>query len=437
MIKSDFQERFELQKPTKPLDEEARLEALYKYQILDTLAEKAYDDITKVASMVCGTEMSVISLIDRERQWFKSAYGIESDVTETERDIAFCAHAILKDGITVVSDATKDVRFAGNPLVVSGPQIRFYAGAPVESKDGKKLGTLCVMDTKPLKLEKYQYSVLESLSRQVTNLLELRFHMTALVDMNTELQIAKENAVRLARVKSEFLSMMSHEIRTPLSGVIGMSELLTSTQLTTQQKQYTEAIVLSAQSLLDIINDVLDSSKMEAGMLKVETREFDLREVLNDLQKVFQPAALAKNLQFKFDLPGAKVELLGDVQRLRQVLVNLLSNAVKFTNEGKISLDLLMTDIGPDSLQVQISVCDTGIGIPESFRPKLFQSFSQQDGSTTRKFGGTGLGLSICKQLLELMGGKIEVKSNPGQGSRFSIDLIFKKASTLSSVLDS
>ncbi len=419
-----------MQKPVKPIDEDARLEAVYRYQILDTLAEKAYDDITKVAALVCGAEISVISLIDKDRQWFKSTYGIE--VQETERDLAFCAHAILQDETMMVPDASKDPRFNRIPYVMDEPKIRFYAGAPVRSGDGKNLGTLCVMDRKPRQLEDYQGAALEALSRQVTHLLELRLHLKKLTEMTQEMEMAKENALRLARVKSEFLSTMSHEIRTPLNGVIGMAELLSGTELSPVQSQYTDAISISAQNLLEIINDVLDASKIEAGMLKIDMIEFDLKKMMQDLQTVFQFLASSKKINFQVQQLANSLDLVGDSKRIRQILVNLISNALKFTRQGEVKVIVKTAELFPDLIDLEFEVSDTGIGIPEKFMPYLFHSFTQQDISTTRNFGGTGLGLSITKQLIDLMGGQISVDSQESKGSNFRVQLRLQRPQPLS-----
>lgn len=412
-------------KPNKHPQEEKRQEALERYGILDTLAEKAYDDITQIASAICGTPMAVITLIDQERQWFKSKVGL--DGSETTRDVAFCAHAILQDNLFVVKDATQDPRFVLNPFVTDEPNVRFYAGAPLTTPDGFNLGTLCVIDSKPKELTDEQSQVLLALSRQVMLLLELRLNLT-------EINNLKITAEALAKSKSDFLASMSHEIRTPMNGIIGMTGLLSQTSLSSEQKEYVETIKGSSNSLLALINDILDFSKIEAGKLHVENIEFDLDSLFKELEMLFTPYISEKGVQMEFNRSHLKHMVISDPMRLRQILVNLINNAIKFTEKGKISLNLSLTHLSEQSTKIKFMIKDTGIGIPAATIPKLFNDFIQVDSSTTRKYGGTGLGLSICKRLVELQGGTIGVESEEGVGSTFWFELEMGKGKELSGV---
>ncbi|OAN50552.1 response regulator [Magnetospirillum moscoviense] len=231
---------------------------------------------------------------------------------------------------------------------------------------------------------------------------------------------AKEVAEDAARTKSDFLANMSHEIRTPMNAIIGMAHLALKTEMTPRQRDYVKKIQQSGQHLLGIINDILDFSKIEAGKLEVEVSEVHLDKVLENVANLISDKATAKGLELLFDIgPGVPLDLMGDSLRLGQVLINYANNAVKFTDEGEIVVGVhLVEDFGAQVL-LRFEVKDTGIGLTEEQKGRLFQSFQQADSSTTRKFGGTGLGLAISKKLADLMGGEVGVDSVPGQGSTF------------------
>ncbi len=251
--------------------------------------------------------------------------------------------------------------------------------------------------------------------------------ITARWEVEEALRRARDIAETVVKSKSEFLATMSHEIRTPMNGVIGMASLLMETPLTVEQREYLEIVKSSGDSLLALINDILDFSKIEAGMLVLEKVPLDPRQIVEEAISVVSDLAAAKNLKLSYwvssDVGGAGV---GDPFRLRQVVLNLLSNAIKFTAEGSVSLLVdLAEPTSPDLSRVRFSVVDTGLGLSEEQQSRLFQSFSQADGSTTRNYGGTGLGLSISRRLVELMGGEIGVRSEAGAGSTFwfTVDL--------------
>jgi len=231
---------------------------------------------------------------------------------------------------------------------------------------------------------------------------------------------AYETALEASRVKSQFVANVSHEIRTPMNGIIGMVGLLLDSKLGPAQREYAETVRSSAESLLAIINNILDFSKIEAGKMHMEIVEFNARDSVQDVAELLAERAQSKGLELICDIPpNLPTALLGDPGRIRQILTNLIDNALKFTEQGEIVVRVRMLDLDESNAQLHFSVTDTGIGISEESQQRLFQAFSQADGSTTRKYGGTGLGLAISKQLAEMMGGGIGVISEPGAGSTF------------------
>lgn len=258
---------------------------------------------------------------------------------------------------------------------------------------------------------------------------ELEAANVELERLNSELQTARDQAVEASNLKSAFVANISHELRTPLAGVIGLNELLLSSSMAEDQRELAESIHDAATSLLVIVNDILDLSKIESGKAELESLPINVSSVIEDITAFLLPAAQRRNLRLisTFDRSIPQF-LMGDPTRLRQVLLNLISNSIKFTNSGEVNIKAYIDSQDGDSVTVGFSITDTGIGIAPEERRFLFQPFSQVDSSNTRKYGGTGLGLSICKRFVSLMGGEIGVESEKGKGSTFWFKIPFARA---------
>jgi PAS domain S-box-containing protein len=509
----------------------SRLSVLKQYEVLDSLPEKALDDLTAMAAEICETPIALISIVDETRVWFKAKYGLAA--TETPAEISFCTEAITHKDLLIIPDATQDPRYATHPFVI-GKGLRFYASAPLISPENIALGTLCVIDTKPRTLTESQKRSLRVLAEQVTTHLELGRQLCALRMSQESFSCAFENAAigmgvvsldghwmkvndalcdllgytsaelcektvgdithpddiatnlinarRLLegeknsykmekrylhksgaivwallsvsvirdkkgrcryfvsqiedigelkqamvvqqeltqkaqmaeKAKSQFLATMSHEIRTPLNGVIGMASILADTELSEMQRECVETINVSGETLLAVINDILDYSKIEAGRLELEKRAFNLQQCVEEAFDIFATQLRSKHLDaFHLVAPEIPTNLIGDSTRLRQILVNLIGNAIKFTAKGEITVNVECKGKDEAGYQLLFSVTDSGIGIPAEAAGKLFNAFQQVDNSTTRprhlqavdlaygrrhlgrKHDGTGLDLSF------------------------------------------
>lgn len=392
---------------TIPDNEDERLKALYRYEVLDTAAEKVFDDLTELASEICDTPIALISLVDPDRQWFKSKVGLDAE--ETSRDIAFCAHAIHQKEIFEVTDTHQDTRFKDNPLVQSDPHIRFYAGTPLRTPDGHAIGTLCAISDKPKELNEHQRKALEILGRQVISQLELRLKIK-------EVELANQR-------KTDFLSNLSHELRTPLNAIVGFSQLMLKEQqasLSDKYLSFLKHLDFSGKRLLDLVNTVLDLNKIEAGKLELDNRAVSIKPFFESIHGVIRALADEKGVTLTFSISGIQPEfILVDEVRLSQIILNLVANAIKFSPAHQtVTISVVFSQE-----QFTIAVKDHGEGIAESDIPLLFAKF-QQVGNA--KHEGSGLGLMITKSLVELMGGSIKLNSTLGKGTLVKVDIPLK-----------
>ncbi|VAW71164.1 BarA sensory histidine kinase (= VarS = GacS) [hydrothermal vent metagenome] len=245
-----------------------------------------------------------------------------------------------------------------------------------------------------------------------------------------ELQKARQTAETASKTKSEFLANMSHEIRTPMNGILGTLQLLRGSKLDTEQSEYVSIAYNSGEALLCILNDILDFSKIEAGKLELEFIPFDLKNLIKELSVLLKQKADEKAVQLKLDLDADLPSIIkGDSVRIRQILMNLMTNAIKFTEKGAVTIKIRLLEKTEKSIRLRMEVNDTGIGIPEMAQKKLFNSFTQADGTTTRKYGGTGLGLTIVRQLVTMMRGRLGIDSKEGEGSSFWVEISFETLS--------
>ncbi len=384
--------------------EESRLEALRRYRILDTTPEEAFDDLVHTAALVCRTPISLLSLVDQARQWFKAKVGIEEP--ELPRESAFCAHAILGADVLVVPDTHADERFRSNPLVLGAPGIRFYAGAPLVTPEGFGLGTLCVIDRVPRSIGPEEIRALRALAREVMVHLEHRRILLEVTEFASELEA--------------FSSTVAHDLRAPLRAMRGIGEIV--------REDYSEKpLVGEGLSLLNRLTDA--AGKMDAlieGLLaysRLSPQEIVLEPVALGplLDKVLEDLApeLASRhatIEVSSDLPVVRAHRL----TLGQALVNLVSNAIKFVTPG--TPPRVKVSATSENGRVLLVVVDNGIGIAPELQARLFKPFSRLPEAAAA-YPGTGFGLAIVRKAIERMNGKVGVDSEPGKGSRFWVEL--------------
>ena len=381
-----------MQAPLPP-NEAQRLESLRDYGILDTPREAAFDDLTRIAAQICGTPMALVSLVDETRQWFKSEFGL--DATETPREVAFCAHAILQSDVFTVPDTQLDARFQGNALVTGVPHLRFYAGAPLRTPDGQALGTLCVLDRVPRRLNTDQVMALQALARQTMAQLELRR--------------ALHQAERVSRYRSGVMAAIGHDLKQPLQ-IVQMTLGLLSRRLENPTDLTRLGYAVTAvEKMASELDTLATGSRLgEAGL---ETRPFPIADILSTVAGNWGVLAEHKGLQLRVVPCSAIVE--SDPRMLMTILGNLIANAIKYTEAGRVLVGCRRA-----GLRIILEVWDTGIGIAADQRDAIFESFRQLD---TSRSDGLGLGLAIVRGTAELLAHKVAVASTPGKGSRFTV----------------
>jgi signal transduction histidine kinase len=398
--------------------EKERIRELFSLDILDTKTETQYNELVQLASTITDCPVSLISLVDSNRQWFKAKHGLEE--TETPRDISFCTHAIeAEDDFFIVEDATKDPRFSDNPLVVENPNIKFYAGRKLTTSKGFNIGTLCVIDTKKKKLSDQQKNQLNLISKQIIYLIESRRELA-----NEKIKSTKAMA---------FISSISHEIRTPLTSVIGYTDVISKAIKDQESKKiiadHIETIKNNANHLGSLIGDVLDFTKLESGKVNINIESVSLPSIMKQIKSLLQISIDKNNIDFKLSITkNSPKYVYTDPTLLKQIIINIASNAIKFTNKNEVRIDI---DFLEPQNTLQICIKDSGIGMTKEESETLFKPFEQANVGIQKKYKGTGLGMAISKELVEIMGGNIKlISSELNVGSQFRITIPTGKVET-------
>ncbi len=397
-----------------PKNEAARLSALKGLEILDTPEEEMFDEITKLASMICNVPISLVSLIDETRQWFKSHHGLKA--RETPRSLAFCSHAILGDEMFVVPNAKRDNRFKNNPLVNGDPNVIFYAGIPLALDDQIKLGTLCVIDNKPRELNEEQVQMLRLLGKQTVRLLQMRKD-------RDKLEIEKRLAERANAAKRDFIAAISHDIRNPLNSLLGMSEMIREQPMSESILNYVDHIQNAGDVILNLVNDTIELSRLEENASVLNNEWFHLSQCLDVYHNFFKQETKRKKIEFQLKNEISEtVYLLSDKRKLEKIIWNLTANAVKFTHHGSVDCHVYLETKADENANLIIEIKDTGPGISPEIKDQLFQKYNEfvPEGC---EISGSGLGLSIVKLSLEEMNGEINVESKVGEGSTFKVKI--------------
>jgi signal transduction histidine kinase len=401
-----------MNKITLQTDESLRVAALKSYSILDTQPEKDFDDIAELASQICQVPISAITLMDKDRQWFKSKIGF--DTIEIPREDAFCTYMMDNDLKSIeVQNMNENIVFTNNPYVAGDPKISFYAGVLLIDPDGHTLGSLCVYDLKPKKLNDFQLNALEKLANQVIQLLELRKKNTQLEENNASL-VSKYNELE------QFARVVSHDIKSPLNNIISLTNLFQDEYgnvIDEAGNEYLEYISKSSLELKNFVDAILIYYKSDT-INTTEKEEINW----NNLFKKIISMMDSKN-EYEITLPAFNsVEFYSNKMAMEQIISNLISNSIKYNDKEKVKIEIELTELPSEIL---LSIKDNGIGIAESDFEKVFSFFTTLGKKDRFDNIGTGIGLSTVQKMVHKLDGRIELESEIGRGSTFK--LYFKK----------
>ncbi len=391
-----------------PANEHDRLKTLHAYGILDTMQETEFDDITRIAAEVCHTPISLVSIIDAHRQWFKSRHGLITH--ETSRDFAFCAHAINNPNeILVINDTSKDERFHDNPLVTGEPHVAFYAGIPLVNPEGYALGTLCVWDIRPKDLNESQLMTLQSLARQIVCQLELKRKIKELNAKQAELKRAYEDL-------DKFASIASHDLKSPLNNIISLTHLLKDGYggtLNDEGNEYIQYLNDASYQLSEMVTGILKYSR-SSQLITDEKEDIGVYSILEEVSALLH---VPENAAITYDFSNMHIHTSHIA--LKQILMNLLGNAIKYNDKPKIIVNIAVRE---DALKHTFEIKDNGYGIATADTERIFELFERVD-SKDKADNSQGIGLTIVKRLVEKLGGEIKVRSTPGKETVFTFTI--------------
>ncbi|MGY6562402.1 MAG: GAF domain-containing sensor histidine kinase [Luteibaculaceae bacterium] len=399
--------------PKKPINEKERLEALKQYNILDTAPEPQYDEIVKLVSEICEVPISLITLVDSERQWFKAKIGLSEQ--ETERSISFCGHAINQNELFEIPDALEDGRFNDNPLVKQDPNIRFYAGQTLITPQGHNIGTLCVIDKKPKQLNETQKRAMQILARQVIHEFELRERLAQREKRITQLIELSESLLRKNFTTKKMLSILSHDVRGPLLGLGSVLELFEGELISNDQLKYEilPKIKGNLSSTLMLVDDILQwQDKSASYNAEAEIDKVNVTQLLHNLKILIEPSAEAKEVQLNFTIPNA-LYLNTDFNFIAFILRNLIQNAIKFTPKNGV-VECIATE---KENGIEFLVKDSGIGIASEKLALLNTNSAVVSTMGTQNEKGFGLGLNLSREFAEKLGSKLDFTSEAGVGT--------------------
>jgi K+-sensing histidine kinase KdpD len=394
--------------PEIPKNENQRQLAVEKYQLLDTLSEESYDNITSLMSYICQTPISLITLLDNDRNFLKSHHGIPFN--ESPREISFCGHAInSEDSITIVEDSRKDERFFDNPLVTEHQAI-FYAGVPLVDSDGYKLGTLCVYDVKPRILTVEQKNALTAMAKQVINLFEKQYQNLNLLKLSDKLKTRNDNLQKFANV-------VTHDLKSPLTKIVSLSELIALKNkdvLKNESLKLLNYLKSSSYSLRDYVDGILEYYQSDE-LLKNRQEEISVHELIEELKSIVDPEQ-----EVSISLSGNIKKFTTNKSALMQVLINLTTNAIKYNSKSSRQVDIKIME---NANFYEFSVKDNGDGIPQAYFNEIFDLFVVVGVKDREGKYGTGIGLAMVKKIITNLGGEISVSSKEGDGSTFIFNI--------------